>query len=79
MKIIILHLSDIHISGISDPILEQAEKIASCTYSDLPEALQLFCVVSGDIAYSGKKNNMPAHYLFLNHLNKQYKKRELSL
>lgn len=56
MKVIFLHLSDIHISGSSDPILQRTEAIASSTFKYLPVVEAVFILLSGDIAQSGKAN-----------------------
>ncbi|MDC2861588.1 STAND family AAA ATPase [Delftia sp. DT-2] len=53
-KLMLLHLSDIHIKKSSDAILVRAESIASATFPRLPEVHTVAIVVSGDIAYSGK-------------------------
>lgn len=50
---VLLHLSDIHIRGESDWILNKAKEISSCIYASLPSASTVFIVVSGDIAWSG--------------------------
>lgn len=52
-KLMILHLSDIHIKGTSDAILGRAEKIASTTFQRLPEIRTLIIAITGDISYSG--------------------------
>lgn len=54
MTVVVLHLSDIHIRGEKDPILQQGRSIAACTFEELPEASAVFVVGSGDIAFSGK-------------------------
>jgi len=54
MKVVILHLSDIHIKNSNDPILERGEAIAASVYPFLPSASHVFVVVSGDIAFSGE-------------------------
>lgn len=53
MTAVILHLSDIHIKGVTDPILDRAKEIGACVFSTLPSASAVFVVVSGDIANSG--------------------------
>jgi hypothetical protein len=53
MTVVILHLSDIHIKTVKDPILYRGAEIAATTFSSLPSASHVFIVVSGDIAYSG--------------------------
>lgn len=65
MNVIILHLSDIHIDNEKDPVLKQAEHIASTTFSYLPAAEQVFILVSGDIAFSGKEGQYQLATTFL--------------
>lgn len=55
MSIIILHLSDIHIKNSNDPILAKGEEVARCTYDKLANASNLIILISGDIAFSGNK------------------------
>lgn len=52
-RIVILHLSDIHIKNSSDSILTRTASIAAATFHRLPESHTLALVVSGDIAFSG--------------------------
>lgn len=52
-KLMLLHLSDIHIKTSSDAILARAPNIASATFPRLPEVHTVAVVISGDIAYSG--------------------------
>lgn len=56
MTALVLHLSDIHIKTSTDPILQRGKDIAASTFSSLPSASHVFIVVSGDIAYSGVKD-----------------------
>lgn len=65
MTALLLHLSDIHIKGDSDPILSRAAFIASCSFNALPEASILFVVISGDIAFSGKAEQYSCANSFL--------------
>ena len=55
MTVIVLHLSDIHIKTAKDPILQRGCGIAATVFSSLPSACHVFIVVSGDIAFSGVK------------------------
>lgn len=55
-KLMLLHISDIHIKTSSDAILNRAANIAAATFPRLPEVHTVALIVSGDIAYSGKKN-----------------------
>ncbi|MDO9204056.1 metallophosphoesterase [Methylotenera sp.] len=68
MAAMILHLSDIHIKGIADPILKHANEIAACTYNALPDASAVFILISGDIAFSGKAEQYDAARTLLNQI-----------
>lgn len=60
MTAVVLHLSDIHIRSAKDPILSKGKLIAQCTFGELADASIVFVVVSGDVAYSGKKEEYEA-------------------
>lgn len=64
-KLLIVHLSDIHIRDSKDSILGRAENIAKTTYQRLPEVKKVLIVVSGDISYSGKKEEFDLAEIFL--------------
>lgn len=55
MKFMILHIGDIHIKNKSDAIFNRANDIAKCTYQYLRGIENVFIVVSGDVAFSGKE------------------------
>ena len=55
MELVILHLSDIHIKSDSDHILNRGEMIARSVFPYLPDCEHLVILISGDIAFSGKK------------------------
>ncbi|WP_426088771.1 metallophosphoesterase [Janthinobacterium sp. PSPC1-1] len=55
MKIALLHLSDIHIQHVSCPILTRAEKICATVNTLLPDVRGVLITVTGDIAFSGTK------------------------
>lgn len=65
MTIIILHLSDIHIKSSSDPVLSKAKEIAQCTFQKLHNSSKLFIIISGDIAFSGTKEQYALAKKFL--------------
>lgn len=52
MKIFVLHLSDIHVHGAEDSVLELHQKIASVCYERARLADLCLMVVTGDISYS---------------------------
>ncbi|HEX7965345.1 MAG TPA: metallophosphoesterase [Gammaproteobacteria bacterium] len=56
VKILLVHLSDIHIKSKSDGILSRAQLIAASIFSHLHQADVVFFVVSGDIAWSGLRD-----------------------
>ncbi len=70
MTTAILHLSDIHIKGESDPILSRAMNIAACLFRSLPDASRLLIIVTGDIAFSGK----PEQYALANNFFREIEK-----
>ena len=55
MKLVIVQLSDIHIKTADDLILQKAHKIVSAIKSVEPTATAFLLAVTGDIAYSGIK------------------------
>jgi hypothetical protein len=71
MTAVVLHLSDIHIRGAQDPILQQGSGIAACTFPDLVEATTIFIVVSGDIAFSGKVEQYEAAELLFGNIREE--------
>jgi hypothetical protein len=65
MKLLVLHLSDIHINGADDVILERVGAIAATAFSELPSSDHVAIVVSGDIAFSGTKSQYEIAEKFL--------------
>lgn len=55
MKILLLHLSDIHFKTLADTAMSQVRAIAATAISRIHSAESVFVVVSGDIAYSGNR------------------------
>ena len=74
MKLTILHLSDIHIHNSSDPILEQAHTIASACFTQARESDACLIIVTGDIAYSGEKQQYDEADLFFNLIKEELQK-----
>lgn len=60
MTAVVLHLSDIHIKTVKDPILKRGASIAAATFASLPAASHVFIVCSGDVAYSGTSEEYQA-------------------
>ncbi len=68
MRVLLIHLSDIHVRSDADPILGRAEQIASAV-QDLDLNLTAAIVaVSGDLAYSGCESQYLAVWPFLEDL-----------
>jgi calcineurin-like phosphoesterase family protein len=56
MKIIILHLSDVHIkTSRHNPVLSRAQQIAAAVVGHASDADACFVATTGDIAFSGKQ------------------------
>ena len=55
MKILILHLSDIHISEKTIPLINRAEKIVDSLKNLETEVIQVLIAITGDIAFSGNE------------------------
>lgn len=68
MKILLLHLSDIHLKSRSNPIMDRARSISAATFSRIHSASAIFIVISGDVAFSGARNEYEAASAFLNEL-----------
>ncbi|EUJ10298.1 putative phosphohydrolase [Methylophilaceae bacterium 11] len=70
MKLLILHLSDIHVHENNNPVLERYEKIGATLLSVMPDVGAVFIVVTGDIAFSGSKLEYEHATVFLQNLIK---------
>ena len=55
MSLSVIHLSDIHITGADDLIFHRVKELESACVSSLPNNGDVVIAISGDIAYSGKK------------------------
>ena len=69
MKLLLLHLSDIHIESGGDFILNRVDRIADAMSSLDTDIEGCIVVVTGDIAYSGQVNQYVLAEQFLNLLN----------
>ena len=61
----ILHLSDIHIKSIDDPVVALGRKIAMSVFHEARDTGVCLILVSGDIAFSGLEDEYAAAELFL--------------
>lgn len=74
MTALVLHLSDIHIKTSQDLILQNGKKIAASVFRFLPRASHIFIIVSGDIAYSGLKEEYALATTFLSSIRDELQK-----
>jgi predicted MPP superfamily phosphohydrolase len=75
MKIIILHLSDIHLASNTDPIFSRFEEIAATATSLSVEISDYIIAVSGDIANWGTPEQYEFANQFFNNLKESISKR----
>jgi hypothetical protein len=68
MKLLILHLSDIHISSPADPILSRIDLLAEAVRSVSSGVERCIIALTGDIAYSGSKFEYEIAKSFLKNL-----------
>jgi hypothetical protein len=62
---VIVQLSDIHIKTAEDLVLQKAHKVVSAIKSVSPSATAYLLAVTGDIAYSGSKDQYKLAFSFL--------------
>lgn len=65
MKLAVLHLSDIHFRGDSDPIFVRATDIAESVFAAVRNAELCLIAVTGDVAYSGTADQYATAQKFL--------------
>ncbi len=68
MRVILLHLSDIHIRCGSNPIIKRVKDIANALNICTDEECICFLIVSGDIANSGDSKEYEIAYKFISDL-----------
>lgn len=56
MSFSVIHFSDIHFTGEKDAVVDKIEKLKAACVSSLPNDGDVVIVISGDIAFSGKKH-----------------------
>ncbi|WP_226665043.1 metallophosphoesterase family protein [Microbulbifer aggregans] len=71
MKLVILHLSDIHIKSAADPILNKHNEISRTLYQHINDSSHLVIVITGDIAHSGQSQQYAEAILFLEKIKKE--------
>lgn len=72
---VICHISDIHFkTNLKNPVMEKITKLAAAIGSNLVNNLNLILVISGDIVYSGNKDEYTIAIDFLRKLENEIKK-----
>jgi hypothetical protein len=64
-KVLLLHLSDLHIKAKDDSVLSRANLLADAVKNIEPDASVIVCVLSGDIAYAGTDEQFTLAYDFI--------------
>lgn len=75
MKQLLIHFSDIHFKEKNNPILERKDKILDAINTLFVDISDIIILVSGDIAFSGKKDEYDVAYSFFENLKEQIKER----
>ncbi|CCU80930.1 hypothetical protein HSACCH_02432 [Halanaerobium saccharolyticum subsp. saccharolyticum DSM 6643] len=65
MKILMIHLSDIHLKKENDFIIKKSDKIISAVQNVCLEYDDIFLVITGDISFSGKLDQYLIAYDFI--------------
>jgi hypothetical protein len=68
MKILITHLSDIHLNSKNNSILNKKDKLCDAIKNLCLDADALFLVITGDIAFSGKSDEYMVAMELLDHI-----------
>ena len=80
MKILIVHLSDIHLKSENNPCLSRQEQICKSFQNIALGVDRVFVVVTGDIASSGSREEYSNAMLLFNHIKntiEKYSKKEV--
>lgn len=74
MSLVIFHVSDIHFKSEQDPVLQRTPQIASALFRYLPNADAMIVLATGDIAYSGLREQYELANTFFNDIVRRIKK-----
>lgn len=74
MKIGIIHLSDIHLKEKGNPILSKKNKIIDSIKNTVADFDKLFLVITGDIAFSGRKEEYLIAIQFVTYIKQEIEK-----
>lgn len=65
MRLLVVHLSDLHIGGTSDPVLTRAKRVAEAVQNLERELDAAVITVTGDLAFAGHSEQYYAAWQFL--------------
>lgn len=68
MKILIVHLSDSHLKYVEDELFLKIQAMANSIKTSLTDISHIFVIFSGDVTYSGEKNQYTTATTFLSKL-----------
>ena len=68
MNISILQLSDIHFKNKNNSVLNKTDKIFDAIKNEIDDSKYLFIIFTGDIAFSGRKNEYKEAKSFITEL-----------
>lgn len=74
MSLVIVHITDIHITDQNDRVLTKAEQISNAIRSTVHTNDDIIIAVTGDIAYSGKKSEYELASSFFDEITQLIKK-----
>lgn len=78
MSIAIVHISDIHLSKNNDVAILRKEEFANTVCSNVKECDHTFVITSGDIAFSGKRDEYDLAIEFYGELEKKLKESHIN-
>ena len=82
MKLLVIQLSDIHFKETENAIIKKEEKLFEAIRNSTLEYEEIFLLVTGDTAYSGKENEYKIGIDFIKGLKskiEEYSKKRLQL
>lgn len=71
MKVLLIQLSDMHIKMGENSVLRKGDQLFSAIRNSTAEYDEIFLIVTGDIAFSGKKEEYSVGFEFLNSLKEK--------
>ncbi len=73
MPVLLIHFSDIHLKTDKDPILSRVSQIKNALKDKISDINDIWVLISGDVAYSGKKMEYDLASKFLSEIEREIK------